>query len=85
MSKAPSVDLRIRVLSAVAGGLTHRQAGERFGVGGLRAPATGAASAAVMASVCFGTAASATCGQSIAAADILSTAAGVAEAGSRSC
>jgi transposase len=32
MSKALSVDLRVRVLAAVAGGLTHRQAGERFGV-----------------------------------------------------
>lgn len=33
MSKALSVDLRVRVLAAVAGGLTHREAGERFGVG----------------------------------------------------
>lgn len=33
MSKALSIDLRIRVLAAVAGGLTHREAGERFGVG----------------------------------------------------
>jgi transposase len=33
MSRALSVDLRVRVLAAVAGGLTHRQAGERFGVG----------------------------------------------------
>ena len=32
MSKALSVDLRVRVLAAVAAGLTHRQAGERFGV-----------------------------------------------------
>jgi transposase len=32
MSKALSVDLRVRVLSAVAHGLTHRQAAERFGV-----------------------------------------------------
>lgn len=32
MSKALSVDLRVRVLAAVARGLTHRQAGERFGV-----------------------------------------------------
>lgn len=32
MSKALSVDLRVRVLAAVAEGLTHRQAGERFGV-----------------------------------------------------
>lgn len=32
MSKALSVDLRTRVLAAVAGGLSHRQAGERFGV-----------------------------------------------------
>jgi transposase len=33
MSRALSVDLRVRVLAAVADGLTHRQAGERFGVG----------------------------------------------------
>jgi transposase len=32
MSKALSLDLRIRVLAAVTGGLSHRQAGERFGV-----------------------------------------------------
>lgn len=32
MSKALSVDLRVRVLAGVAGGMTHRQAGERFGV-----------------------------------------------------
>ena len=32
MSKALSVDLRVRVFAAVAGGLSHRQAGERFGV-----------------------------------------------------
>jgi transposase len=32
MSKALSVDLRIRVLAAVAAGLSHRAAGERFGV-----------------------------------------------------
>lgn len=32
MSKALSLDLRTRVLAAVAGGLSHRQAGERFGV-----------------------------------------------------
>ena len=32
MSKALSVDLRVRVLAAVAEGLSHRQAGERFGV-----------------------------------------------------
>ena len=32
MSKALSVDLRVRVLAAVADGLTHRQAGDRFGV-----------------------------------------------------
>ena len=32
MSRALSVDLRVRVLAAVADGLTHRQAGERFGV-----------------------------------------------------
>ena len=32
MSKALSVDLRVRVLSAVAAGATHREAAERFGV-----------------------------------------------------
>jgi len=32
MSKALSVDLRVRVLAAVAAGATHREAGERFGV-----------------------------------------------------
>ena len=32
MSKALSLDLRMRLLTAVAGGLSHRQAGERFGV-----------------------------------------------------
>ncbi|MEO1603601.1 MAG: IS630 family transposase, partial [Pseudomonadota bacterium] len=32
MSKALSVDLRIRVLAAVEGGASHRQAAERFGV-----------------------------------------------------
>lgn len=32
MSKALSIDLRVRVLAAVAHGLSHRQAGERFGV-----------------------------------------------------
>jgi transposase len=32
MSKALSLDLRVRVLAAVAGGLTHRAAGDRFGV-----------------------------------------------------
>ena len=32
MSKALSLDLRIRALAAVAGGMTHRAAGERFGV-----------------------------------------------------
>ncbi len=32
MSKALSLDLRIRVLAAVAGGLSHRAAGARFGV-----------------------------------------------------
>jgi len=32
MSKALSLDLRERVLSAVAGGATHRQAAARFGV-----------------------------------------------------
>ena len=32
MSKALSLDLRVRVLAAVAGGMSHRAAGERFGV-----------------------------------------------------
>jgi len=32
MSKALSLDLRVRVLAAVQAGATHRQAGERFGV-----------------------------------------------------
>jgi transposase len=32
MSTPLSLDLRVRVLSAVASGLSHRQAGERFGV-----------------------------------------------------
>lgn len=32
MSRALSLDLRSRVLKAVAGGLSHREAGERFGV-----------------------------------------------------
>jgi transposase len=32
MSRALSVDLRVRVVAAVADGLTHRQAAERFGV-----------------------------------------------------
>lgn len=32
MSRALSVDLRVRVLSAVSAGATHRDAGERFGV-----------------------------------------------------
>lgn len=32
MSKALSLDLRMRVLAAVASGLSHRQAAERFGV-----------------------------------------------------
>ena len=32
MSKALSLDLRVRVLAAVAVGMTHRAAGERFGV-----------------------------------------------------
>ena len=32
MSKALSFDLRVRVLAAVAAGLSHRGAGERFGV-----------------------------------------------------
>jgi transposase len=32
MSKALSIDLRVRVLAAVATGATHREAAERFGV-----------------------------------------------------
>jgi|SRR3954469_23314660 transposase len=32
MSTPLSLDLRVRVLAAVASGLSHRQAGERFGV-----------------------------------------------------
>ena len=32
MPRALSVDLRVRVLAAVARGLSHRQAGEQFGV-----------------------------------------------------
>jgi transposase len=32
MPRALSFDLRVRVLTAVAGGLSHGQAGERFGV-----------------------------------------------------
>ena len=32
MSKALSVDLRVRVLAAVGAGATHREAAERFGV-----------------------------------------------------
>jgi transposase len=32
MSKALSVDLRVRVVAAVMAGATHRQAAERFGV-----------------------------------------------------
>ena len=32
MSKALSIDLRVRVLAVVAAGATHREAGERFGV-----------------------------------------------------
>ena len=32
MSKALSFDLRTRVLGTVAGGLSHRQAGDPFGV-----------------------------------------------------
>lgn len=32
MTAALSLDLRVRVLAAVASGLSHRQAGERFGV-----------------------------------------------------
>jgi transposase len=32
MSKALSLDLRVRVLAAVAQGLSHREAGRRFGV-----------------------------------------------------
>lgn len=33
MSKALSVDLRTRVLTAVSSGASHREAAERFGVG----------------------------------------------------
>ena len=33
MSKALSLDLRVRVLAAVAAGASHREAAERFGVG----------------------------------------------------
>ena len=32
MSKALSIDLRVRVLASVAAGASHREAGERFGV-----------------------------------------------------
>jgi transposase len=32
MSRALSVDLRVRVLGAVAAGATHREAADRFGV-----------------------------------------------------
>jgi transposase len=32
MSKSLSVDLRVRVLAAVSGGASHREAAERFGV-----------------------------------------------------
>jgi transposase len=32
MSKALSLDLRVRVLAAVAAGASHREAGKRFGV-----------------------------------------------------
>jgi transposase len=32
MSRALSIDLRVRVLSAVAAGASHREAAERFGV-----------------------------------------------------
>jgi transposase len=32
MSKALSIDLRVRVLAAVAAGASHRETGERFGV-----------------------------------------------------
>jgi len=32
MSKALSLDLRVRVLAAVKAGASHREAGERFGV-----------------------------------------------------
>lgn len=40
MSRALSVDLRIRVLAAVNGGASHREAAERFGVSAasVRAP-----------------------------------------------
>lgn len=37
MSKALSLDLRVRVLAAVASGATHREAAERFGVSAARA------------------------------------------------
>ena len=44
MPRALSFDLRVRVLAAVAQGLSHRQAGERFGVSaaGGRSSAGGA-------------------------------------------
>jgi transposase len=48
MPRALSLDLRVRVLAAVARGLSHRQAGERFGVsprasaGGGRSSGSGA-------------------------------------------
>ncbi|MBJ7532696.1 IS630 family transposase, partial [Rhodomicrobium vannielii ATCC 17100] len=32
MSKALSLDLRVRVLAAISGGMSCRQAAERFGV-----------------------------------------------------
>jgi transposase len=38
MSKALSLDLRIRVLKAVAGGMSYRQAAERLEVSGERDP-----------------------------------------------
>jgi transposase len=36
MSGALSLDLRVRVLAAVQGGATHREAAERFGVSAAR-------------------------------------------------
>lgn len=38
MSKALSVDQRVRVLAAVCAGATHREAAERFGVSAKRQP-----------------------------------------------
>lgn len=41
MSRALSIDLRVRVLAAVSAGATHRKAGERFGVSAARPKALG--------------------------------------------